>query len=468
MSENKQTQNKMLATDDKVVQTTMAQWKNKPVDTIRAEEKRLIRIMQDVRDKSDEGKSLMDVSELDGNNEAEKANHFIRIHSILSGLADARDYASRSEATIKHYLDAGTTEGDEKNQETIDNIQAMLEAAGAIQPHMPHLDEFSLYDALAEQVGFPLHGRATEYRTRSGNSGIRLTESEKAVSAVFKTSAGFPPDIRRQPGIVLDQQRPVQVVDNIPQVNVNQNSVEYAEETTFTNAAAPKDEGADLAESTFAITNKTVEIEDIGTFISATLNQLDDEGQARLYLDQRLPFAVRQKLDEQVISGNGTSPNLSGFLGNSSVTNRTLNDNAKPIDDFLAAKVIDVEKTGRGMASMAVVFHDAWVGMATSKGADSYYLGNPGIEFTPRIWSMPVVLCDHGFAFTGENDVLGLVGDFLRYCYLAVRRDMTVQIGWRNDDLTKRQITLVAWMRAALVITRPGAFVKIKRKADSG
>ena len=262
-----------------------------------------------------------------------------------------------------------------------------------------------------------------------------------------------------------DAQRPVQVVDHIPHVNTDQNSVEYAEETTFTNAADGVAEGATLVESTFAITNQTVPIEDIGTFVTVTLNQLDDEGQARLYLDQRLPFAVRQKLDEFVIDGAGSNNDLTGFLTKVNVQKFKVADNGKPIDEFLKAKVINVEKTGRAMASMAVMLHDVWLAMATAKGNDQYYLGSPGVDFERRIWGMPVVLSDHGFAYAADADSAGLVGDFSMFSYLAVRRDLTIQVGWKNDDLPKRQITLVAWMRAALVITRPEAFCITQRKA---
>ena len=34
------------------------------------------------------------------------------------------------------------------------------------------------------------------------------------------------------------------------------------------------------------------------------------------YIDQRLRYGVRVKLEQQIIAGNGTNPNMSGIIGN--------------------------------------------------------------------------------------------------------------------------------------------------------
>ena len=92
--------NKFLSVDKQLSEQTAAEWRNKPVATIRAEEEKILTVMQDVKAKRDEGKTLLDVDGLDGTTEEEKADSFLRLHTTLSGLSDAREYARRTEATI--------------------------------------------------------------------------------------------------------------------------------------------------------------------------------------------------------------------------------------------------------------------------------------------------------------------------------------------------------------------------------
>ena len=83
--------NKFLSVDKQLSEQTAAEWRNKPVATIRAEEEKILTVMQDVKAKRDEGKTLLDVDGLDGTTEEEKADSFLRLHTTLSGLSDARE-----------------------------------------------------------------------------------------------------------------------------------------------------------------------------------------------------------------------------------------------------------------------------------------------------------------------------------------------------------------------------------------
>ena len=108
--------------------------------------------------------------------------------------------------------------------------------------------------------------------------------------------------------------RPVQILDLIPQTTTGQAAVQYMEETTSMNAAAEVAEGGTYAESALALTEMTSNVRKIATFLPVTDEQLEDEPQARGLINNRLPLFVRLRLDGQVVNGNGTAPNLRGFL----------------------------------------------------------------------------------------------------------------------------------------------------------
>ena len=120
---------------------------------------------------------------------------------------------------------------------------------------------------------------------------------------------GWAPENIRTGRVVLDATRPIQAIDIFPPGQTDQHSVVYMEETTFTPAAAERAESAAYAEATFELTERTSRVRSIGASVPVTDEQLADVPAVRSYLNQRLTFGVRQRLDGQILVGNGTAPN---------------------------------------------------------------------------------------------------------------------------------------------------------------
>jgi HK97 family phage major capsid protein len=292
------------------------------------------------------------------------------------------------------------------------------------------------------------------YKGRQGPIGPEAT-LDIELKTLMTTAAGWDPEETRTGRVVDYATRPIQVADLIPQTTTSQSAVQYMEETTFTNSAAEVAEGGTYPESALALTEQTSIVRKVSTFLPVTDEQLEDEPQVRGYIDNRLPFMVRQRLDLQIISGNGTAPNLRGILNVSGI--QTQAKGADPTPDAVYKAITKVNVTGQAMAN-AVIFHPTnWQDVRLLRTADGLYIwGNPSDAGPERIWGMRVVLAQASTSGTA------IVGDFANFIELAVRRGIDVQVSNSHSTyFIEGKQAIRADMRAALVVYRPAAFCSV-------
>lgn len=271
-------------------------------------------------------------------------------------------------------------------------------------------------------------------------------------ATLFQTSAGWAPESLRTGRVVESALRPIQLLDLIPTADTNSAAVVYMEETTATSAAAERAEAAAYAESTLALTQKSVTVRSIGTSLPVTDEQLEDVAQAQSYVDGRLGFFIRQRLDSQVLNGDNVAPNILGILNASGL--QTQAKGADPVPDAVYKAMTKVRVTGRAFPSAFVVHPNDWQDVRLLRTADGIYIwGSPAEAGPERIWGLQVVQSDAIVQNTG------LVGDFSpAMLQLYIRRGLEVQVGFVNDDFTKGKQTVRAGLRAALVVYRGSAF----------
>ncbi len=275
------------------------------------------------------------------------------------------------------------------------------------------------------------------------------------MKTLFQTSAGWAPESLRIPGLVVDAvTRPIQVTDIIPPGVTGMAVIKYMEETTRTHASAERNENAAYAESTFVLTEQTSTVRSIGTSIPVTDEQLEDVAGVQSYLEQRLVFGNRQRLDGQFLTGDGTPPNLTGILNTGSI--QTQAKGADPVPDAIFKAMTLVRVTGRASPN-AVVFHpNDWQSVRLLRTADGIYIwGSPSEAGPERIWGIQVVQSD------AETENTALVGDFANFCQAFERRGMEVAMGFVNDDFLDGRVTIRAGFRVAFVVYRPTAFCTV-------
>lgn len=112
---------------------------------------------------------------------------------------------------------------------------------------------------------------------------------------------------------VLD--RRVFLTDLLPVINVKTGSVEYVQDSTTAGSydAAEQTEGSGKQNRTPDLDIVTETVATVAVYSELTRQVYDDWGQIPGYLDGRLRYGLKRRVDAQVVAGNGTSPNLKGL-----------------------------------------------------------------------------------------------------------------------------------------------------------
>ena len=84
-------------------------------------------------------------------------------------------------------------------------------------------------------------------------------------------------------------------------------------ETAFTNAANSVAEGAAKPESTITFDLVSDPVRKIAHWLPVSEEALDDLPQLRSYLDSRLALGVRLEVDDQLLNGTVTAPDIIGY-----------------------------------------------------------------------------------------------------------------------------------------------------------
>ena len=273
--------------------------------------------------------------------------------------------------------------------------------------------------------------------------------------ALMETSAGYAPESVRLPGFVEAATRPLQLIDIIPFSQTGQQSIPYMEETTRTHAAAERSEGGTYAESTFVFTEKSQPVRKITDSLPVTDEQLEDVPMMQGYVNGRLTFGIRQRLDTQCYVGNGTAPNMRGIVNFSGL--QTHAKGADPVPDAFYKAMTKIRVTGRAIPTHHVMHPEDWQDVRLMRTADGVYIwGSPSEAGPERLWGLPVAQND---ARAAGN---GLTGSFQPAWISGFeRKGVDIQLGYVGTQFTEGKRTVRGDMRATLLLFRPAAFCDV-------
>ena len=422
----------------------------------------------------------------------EKRNRMAKLHKTLKGVFDAAgkdiDLGLVKQIGTEDVSKLGAVEKAEKIRKINDELEELgadVEKLAAVEraekrakgmdpatPPKPadaktpdRQEAKSVGDLIVESAWYK-HIKEHGVRSASQAPTAEIPIGIKELKTLFQTTAGVAPESTRIGRIIEEAVRPVQILDLFPTQATGQASVVYLEETTRTHAAAETAEAGTYPEATFALTEQTSPVRKIATSLPVTDEQLEDVPMVRGYITNRLTFGLKQRLDSQLLNGDGTAPNLTGILNTSGIQTQALGSD-NDFDAILKA-ITKVSATGRAVPNAVIVDSVTWQYMRLITTSDGIYiLGAPGAADTKRIWGLPVVISDALPVTSGTPDTRNaLVGDFANFSGLFERSGMTIKTGYVGTDFTTGRQTVRASLRVAFVVFRPAAFCEVTGLLD--
>jgi HK97 family phage major capsid protein len=296
--------------------------------------------------------------------------------------------------------------------------------------------------------------KSAAYRELKGRRVGETSTLDIELKALMQTTAGWAPDQPRSGRVVDFATRPLQVSQLIPQTTTEQNAILYMEETTYTNTAAETAEAGTYPEAALALTEQSSMVRKISVYLPVTDEQLEDERQVRGYIDNRLGFMVRQRLDSQILAGNGVAPNLRGFLNVVGI--QTQAKGADPTPDAIYRAMTKVRVTGQAEPNLVVMHPNDWMDIRLLRTADGIYIwGNPSDAGPDRIWGLAVAQAQ------AQTENTGIVLD-TSFTELSTRRGLDVQVSNSHGTyFVEGKLAVRADIRVAVVVYRPAALCTV-------
>lgn len=285
--------------------------------------------------------------------------------------------------------------------------------------------------------------------------GVRRGPSADLELKTLLDTTGWVPESPRTGRIELAVSPALNVIDLIARGATQYNAIAYMLETTATSGAAEVAEGAQKGESTLVVEEQTSPVRTIATVLPITNDLLQDVSACRSYIESRLAYFVRQRLDSQILNGDGVAPNLEGILNVSGI--QTQAKGSDPTPDAISKAITKCIVNGGYVPDGVILHPNDWQEIRHLRTADGIYLwGSPSERGEARIWGLPVAQS------TAISEGTGLVGSFQRAAMLFYRTDMQVAISDSHSDFfIKNKVMVRCEVRVAFVVFRPEAFCQV-------
>lgn len=234
--------------------------------------------------------------------------------------------------------------------------------------------------------------------------------------------------------------------------------VEWVEESTYTNAAAETAEGTVAPESALGFTVRTSNVKEIPHFIPVTRRAMADAAFVESWINNRLIDGVRRRLQAEVLNGNGSGENLTGIYNTSGIGSIDRSTLSVDMITGLHKAMTTIRTNAFAEPDFIGIHPNDWeaIRLLKEEGATGTYVyGAPSQSGVQTIWGVPAIV--HS-AFTSGAPLVGIG----REATLFVREGVSVAASDSHSDyFVKRQVALLATMRAAFAVTQPKAFAAV-------
>jgi HK97 family phage major capsid protein len=300
-----------------------------------------------------------------------------------------------------------------------------------------------------------------QYKTaaEAGGVSVRRGTIGQEVKQVNSAAAGGLIRSYREADVVnLLRERRV-VRDLLRTVSVNTSSVDYATQTTRTNAAAPVAEATAKPYSDYAWGSATVVVRTLAHLAKITRQAMDDAPRLVGEIDSEMRYGLGFVEERQFLYGTGVGQNLLGIVPQATPfavpAGFALMAAAKGVTKIDVLRVAMLQNAIALLPADGIVLNDIdWADIELTKTNDGAYLfANPQGNAEARMWGLPIV-----------NTPAMVAGDFLVGAFkmgatVYDRMAVEVLISTENvDDFEKNLATMRAEERVAIAVKRPQAF----------
>jgi len=249
--------------------------------------------------------------------------------------------------------------------------------------------------------------------------------------------------------MVPTAENPLTIVNMINWIPTTADLIPYVRETAVSFMADIVPESELKPESTLEFGTDSLEVDVIAHWVRVSKQVLDDAPALAAYIEGRMSYGLRLKLEYLVI--NGDTKSFKGLMKAGNSLTVVAADNA--IDTISTAKA---KAYANFLPPETVILNPQdWAEIEQTKGTDGHYLfGSPGSAVQPILWGLKVMQSPAmpiGKHWTG-NITMATEG------YL--RQDATVELSTEDaDNFRKNLVTVRAEMRAAFGVVMPDAAV---------
>lgn len=331
-------------------------------------------------------------------------------------------------------------------QRTLADRLLQVEQKASAQADQPAVDE-------SFGAQFVKNASYDSFLRSDGRTRARVEVKNTVTNAIANTYS------ERRPGIVEGVFRVFTIEELLTNIPTSANAIDWIRENVFTNSAAETAEGAQKPESAITFTTGTMPVSTVAHWIKITRQLAMDNAALAAYINRRMVYGVNLRVENQLVAGNGTSPNLNGLTNTGNFT----------AHGYTAASLTALGLTNTGFDLIGKMIGDCaandypadvivlntadWWSLRLKKdGQGRYMLGDPASAVAPTLFGRPVVASNAMVA--GKV----WVGSLAQAATLHTREGIAVDLSDSDsDNFTKNLVTIRAERRLALTVEKPAA-----------
>jgi HK97 family phage major capsid protein len=283
--------------------------------------------------------------------------------------------------------------------------------------------------------------------------------TQKARIEVKNTLTGDATTVQadRRPGIVPGAFQMLTMESLLNSTTTSSNAIEFTKEASFTNSAAETAEAAQKPESALTWTLVNMPVSTVAHWIKISRQLASDNVALAAYVNTRLRYGVNRKVETQLVSGNGTAPNISGILDTGNFTSHGYADAAlgTVLKKLVLIRKMMADSWAAGYPADAILLNPVdWAQIEIDLLTTTSNAVRVGVDALGRqtLFGVPVVQS------VGMSADHVAVGAFAQAYMIYNREGVVVDLSDSDgDNFTKNLVTIRAERRLALATEVPAA-----------